>query len=196
MAEPLYLQENRCTFLSLSLTFRLSSHPSRVMGVLLYKIIDVSNLGLQVAKPLYLGGPASRRGSWNSLFQVALHLPSCRWQNRSTCSRKPHWHSQSLANSPTKLEKGIRTPMAQGRSPEIISTIKRIRASRLSIKNSLSGLAGGRAALPARESCGGTLLETFLLKRLKLFPLRSEGARLRGWKGMGWQVALYPPSYR
>jgi len=36
------------------------------------------------------------------------------------------------------LEKGIQTPMAQGRSTETISMIKWIRTSRLSIKNSLS----------------------------------------------------------
>ena len=37
------------------------------------------------------------------------------------------------------MEKGIQTPMAQGRSTEIISMIKWIRTSRLSIQNSLSG---------------------------------------------------------
>ena len=36
------------------------------------------------------------------------------------------------------LEKGIQTPRAQGRSTKIISMIKWIRTSRLSIKNSLS----------------------------------------------------------
>jgi len=36
------------------------------------------------------------------------------------------------------LEKGNQTPMAQGRSTEIISMIKWIRTSRLSMKNSLS----------------------------------------------------------
>jgi len=36
------------------------------------------------------------------------------------------------------LEKGIQTPMAQGRSTKIISMIKWIRTSRLSIKNPLS----------------------------------------------------------
>ena len=40
------------------------------------------------------------------------------------------------------LEKGIQTPMAQGRSTKIISMIKRTRTSRLSIKISLSGGAG------------------------------------------------------
>ena len=34
--------------------------------------------------------------------------------------------------------KGIQTPMAQGRSSEIISMIRWIRTSRMSIKNSLS----------------------------------------------------------
>ena len=38
------------------------------------------------------------------------------------------------------LEKGIQTPMAQGRSTKIISMIRWIRTSRLSIKKSLSGL--------------------------------------------------------
>ena len=41
------------------------------------------------------------------------------------------------------LEKIIRTSMAQGRSPEFISTIKWIRTSRLSTKNSLSLSLGG-----------------------------------------------------
>ena len=36
------------------------------------------------------------------------------------------------------LEKGIQTPMAQGRSTKIISMIRWIRTSRLSMKNSLS----------------------------------------------------------
>jgi hypothetical protein len=36
------------------------------------------------------------------------------------------------------LAKGIQTPMAQGQSTKIISTIKWIRTCRLSIKNSLS----------------------------------------------------------
>ena len=42
------------------------------------------------------------------------------------------------------LEKGIQTPMVQGRSTQIISMIKWIRTSRLSIKNSLYGLEGLR----------------------------------------------------
>ena len=44
------------------------------------------------------------------------------------------------------LGKGIQTPMAQGRSTQIISTIKWIRTSRLSIKNPLSLWAGFDAA--------------------------------------------------
>ena len=36
------------------------------------------------------------------------------------------------------MDKGIQTPMAQGRSAKVISMIKRIRTSRLSIMNSLS----------------------------------------------------------
>ena len=36
------------------------------------------------------------------------------------------------------LVKGVQSPMAQGRSTEVISMINRIRTSRLSIKNSLS----------------------------------------------------------
>ena len=36
------------------------------------------------------------------------------------------------------LEKGTQTPMAQGRSTEIISMIKWIRTSRLPVQNSLS----------------------------------------------------------
>jgi len=36
------------------------------------------------------------------------------------------------------LEKGIQTPMAQGRSTKIISMFKWIQTSRLSIKNSLA----------------------------------------------------------
>jgi len=36
------------------------------------------------------------------------------------------------------LKKGIQIPMAQGRSTKVISMIKRIRTSRLAIKNSLS----------------------------------------------------------
>ena len=51
------------------------------------------------------------------------------------------------------LEKEIQTPMAQGRSSQIISTIEWIRTSRLSIKNSLSLphslLRGLREAIPA-----------------------------------------------
>ena len=45
------------------------------------------------------------------------------------------------------LEKGIRTPMAQGRSTKFLSTIKWIRASRLSIKKSLPPAARGAGAL-------------------------------------------------
>ena len=41
------------------------------------------------------------------------------------------------------MEKGIQTPMAQGRSTKIISMITWIRTSRLSIKNSLSLSACG-----------------------------------------------------
>ena len=37
------------------------------------------------------------------------------------------------------LEKGIQTPMAQGRSTEIIRVTKWIRTSRLSLKHPLSG---------------------------------------------------------
>ena len=36
------------------------------------------------------------------------------------------------------LEKEIQTPIAQGRSAKVISTVKRIQTSRLSMKNSLS----------------------------------------------------------
>ena len=39
------------------------------------------------------------------------------------------------------LKEGIQTPMAQGRSTEITSMMKWIRASRLSIKNSLSAFS-------------------------------------------------------
>ena len=39
------------------------------------------------------------------------------------------------------LERGIQTPMAHGRSTKIISIIKWIRTSRLSIKNSLLNVA-------------------------------------------------------
>ena len=50
------------------------------------------------------------------------------------------------------LEKGIQTPMAQGRSTKIIPTIKWIRTRRLSIKNSLSlqtaNLEHGNPPLP------------------------------------------------
>ena len=38
------------------------------------------------------------------------------------------------------LKEGIQTPMAQGRSTKIISMIKLIRTSRLSINKSLSGV--------------------------------------------------------
>ena len=41
------------------------------------------------------------------------------------------------------MDKGIQTPMAQGRSTKIISMVERIRTSRLSIKNSLSGCVLG-----------------------------------------------------
>jgi len=43
------------------------------------------------------------------------------------------------------LEKGIHTPVAQGRSTKTISMIKWIRTSRLSIKNSPSLLMQGGA---------------------------------------------------
>ena len=42
------------------------------------------------------------------------------------------------------MERGIQTPMAQGRSTEIISMIKWIRTSRLSIKISITLGSGGR----------------------------------------------------
>ena len=55
------------------------------------------------------------------------------------------------------LERGIQTPMAQGRSTKIISMIKWIRTSRLSMKNSPSSCAqrvvaaaGGGEAIPKR----------------------------------------------
>ena len=41
-----------------------------------------------------------------------------------------------VARSGFHLEKGVQTPMAQGRSTKIISMIQWIRTSRLSIKNS------------------------------------------------------------
>ena len=44
------------------------------------------------------------------------------------------------------LDRQVQTPMAQGRSTKIISMIKWIWTSRLSIKNSLSRPAGGLAA--------------------------------------------------
>ena len=43
------------------------------------------------------------------------------------------------------LKKGVQTPMAQGRSTEIVSMIKWIRTSRLSKKNSLSLAAVSRS---------------------------------------------------
>ena len=48
------------------------------------------------------------------------------------------------------LEKGIQTPMAQGRSTKIITMIKWIRTIRLSIKNSLSHSLFGRLGTPGR----------------------------------------------
>ena len=41
------------------------------------------------------------------------------------------------------MEKGIQTPMAQGRTPKIIEMIRRIRTSRLSMKKNLSQQAHG-----------------------------------------------------
>ena len=51
------------------------------------------------------------------------------------------------------LEKGIQIPMAQGRSTKIISMIKWIRTSRLSIKNSLSAVFR-RHTCNRENSCG------------------------------------------
>jgi len=61
----------------------------------------------------------------------------------STCSREKmkvaDYERQELGRWVLGyLEKGIQTPMAQGRSTKIVSMIKWIRTSRLSIKNSLS----------------------------------------------------------
>ena len=48
------------------------------------------------------------------------------------------WVPAFFVDSIPQVEKGIQTPMAQGRSTEIISMIQWIRTSRLSIKHSLS----------------------------------------------------------
>ena len=56
------------------------------------------------------------------------------------------------AEDPIAWEKGIQTPMAQGRSTQIISIIKWFRTSRLSLKNfhchSNSKIQAGRGRLP------------------------------------------------
>ena len=56
--------------------------------------------------------------------------------------------SPELGPSLTKihgyLEKGMQTPMAQGRSTKIMSMIKWIRTGRSSIKNSLSNMQGSQ----------------------------------------------------
>jgi len=67
------------------------------------------------------------------------------------------------------LEMGIQTPMAQGRSTKIISIIKWIRTSRLSIKNSLSLRVQGRCLVKAR--CGD-------MPAVGSFGFRIEGLRL------------------
>ena len=78
------------------------------------------------------------------------------------------------------LEKGIQTPMAQGRSTKIISMIKWVRSSRLSVKNSLSaGILRGASVGSARSSLTqqGTSL---LKKRTPLGPCRGPVPRVRG----------------
>jgi len=60
------------------------------------------------------------------------------------------------------LEKGIQTPMAQDRSTKIISMIKWIRTSRLSMKNSLS-----TRPLPWQQSALGFRVESSLGSRVE-----------------------------
>ena len=61
------------------------------------------------------------------------------------------------------LEKGIQTPMAQGLSTKIISMIKWIRTSRLSIKNSLSLGCGVDHGVPHVRALNPHLLSSSLL---------------------------------
>ena len=67
------------------------------------------------------------------------------------------------------LEKGIQTPMTQGRSTKIISKMKWIRTSRLSIKNSLS------PCMHARSSSWRLRLALSRLPHVKI-PGRMPGA--------------------
>jgi len=85
------------------------------------------------------------------------------------------------------LEKGIQTPRSQGRSTKIISMIKWIRTSRLSIKNSLSGVGkqpDSDIFFPFLSSSFGfsfffTFAPAFVPGRpLEPVPLRNSAARV------------------
>ena len=93
-----------------------------------------------------------------------------------------------------RVARGIQTAMAQGRSTQIISMIKWIRTSRLSIDNSLSLSYGGGRWVRARAGGAGALdaraalfaLEWMALARIYIYiyiyiyvHIRQVGARAR-----------------
>ena len=84
-----------------------------------------------------LGTPGSDA---RTLIQIMAQLTNSRPPQYTTYGLSGTQHADSV-NCPdlNKLPgKGIQTPMAQGRSTKIIAMIKWIRASRLSIKKSIS----------------------------------------------------------
>ena len=95
-----------------------------------------------IAGVVGISGPASQDLD-ASERQVACIMPS----------RAAPAHATSNTNKLT-MEKEFQTPMAQGRSTEIISSIRWIRISSLSIKRSLKQVrlsAAGRVSEPALE---------------------------------------------